>query len=70
MRGLEKIYGKGTDRHACTHFNTVNRPGLRAGSIENVAARVIGFTVHICFILMQILVVRLFCYIYFVQTDA
>ena len=39
MRGLEKIYGEGTDRqtrrHADTHFNTVNRPGLRAGSIEN-----------------------------------
>ena len=39
MRGLEKIYGEGTDRHTYihthTHFNTVNRPGLRAGSIEN-----------------------------------
>ena len=38
MRGLEKIYGEGTDRHTDrhthTHFNTVNRPGLRAGSIE------------------------------------
>ena len=39
MRGLEKIYGEGTDTHTYihtyTHFNTVNRPGLRAGSIEN-----------------------------------
>ena len=36
MRGLEKIYG---DRHpdiqTDTHFNTMNRPGLRAGPIEN-----------------------------------
>ena len=35
MRGLEKIYG---DRHANTqtdrHFNTMNRPGVRAGPIE------------------------------------
>ena len=37
MRGLEKIYGAGQDdRHAEKHFNTMNRPGLRAGSIENV----------------------------------
>ena len=32
MRGLEKIYG---DTHTDTHFNTMNRPGLRAGPIEN-----------------------------------
>ena len=29
--------GRGqTDTHTRTHFHTVNRPGLRAGSIENL----------------------------------
>ena len=46
MRGLEKIFG---DRHTYTHtqthrhFNTVNRPGLRAGSIENTKTKKIFF---------------------------
>ena len=35
--GLSNIWGgdRQTCMHTYTHFNTMNRPGLRAGSIEN-----------------------------------
>ena len=41
ISGDKNIYGAGqdrrqTDRQTNRHINTMNRPGLRAGSIENL----------------------------------